>query len=243
MHIQIGPLMRRRLDATIAELSGEFRGVFSRETVARYVEESFVQLGDRPTIGPNFLPLIIERFTRERLSSVAQSWGKVHKALPEVLFVCERNAGRSQIAAALADRLSHGWVAVRSAGSLPDERIDPVVVEAVDAIGVDAVYCGGDLVGYGSHPNQVCALIEQREIPTTIYGNYDYAIGRDLADRGCAYVTQQDRELGQQSVAWTLAHTEGRRPAGGVRRARARRRRPRSGVDRACPLRRAGGRS
>ncbi len=125
-------------------------------------------------------------------------------------------------------------------GNLPALQVS---LEAVDAIGVDAVYCGGDLVGYGSHPNQVCALIEQREIPTTIYGNYDYAIGRDLADRGCAYVTQQDRELGQQSVAWTLAHTEGRRPAGGVRRARARRRRPRSGVDRACPLRRAGGRS
>jgi hypothetical protein len=137
MHIQIGPLMRRRLDATIAELSGEFRGVFSRETVARYVEESFVQLGDRPTIGPNFLPLIIERFARERLSSVAQSWGKVHKALPEVLFVCERNAGRSQMAAALADRLSHGWVAVRSAGSRPDEQIDPVVVEAMGELGVD----------------------------------------------------------------------------------------------------------
>jgi predicted phosphodiesterase len=55
----------------------------------------------------------------------------------------------------------------------------------------------------------VCALIEEREIPT-IYGKYDYAIGRDLDDRGCAYVTQHDRELGQRSVAWTLAHTDER---------------------------------
>jgi putative phosphoesterase len=78
---------------------------------------------------------------------------------------------------------------------------------ASDAIGVDATYCGGDLVGYGPHPNQVCRLIGDRGIPT-IYGNYDYAIARDLDDCGCAYVTQHDRELGQQSVAWTLAHTD-----------------------------------
>jgi putative phosphoesterase len=78
---------------------------------------------------------------------------------------------------------------------------------AIDAIGVDAIYCGGDLVGYGPHPNEVCRLILQREIPT-IYGNYDYAIGRELDDCGCAYVTTHDRALGQQSVAWTLAHTD-----------------------------------
>ena len=78
---------------------------------------------------------------------------------------------------------------------------------AIDTIGVDATYCGGDLVGYGPHSNQVCQLIEDRGIPT-IYGNYDYAIARDLDDCRCAYVTQHDRELGQQSVAWTLAHTD-----------------------------------
>jgi predicted phosphodiesterase len=55
----------------------------------------------------------------------------------------------------------------------------------------------------------VCRLIEERDIPT-IYGNYDYAIARDLDDCGCAYVTQHDRELGQRSVAWTLAHTDRR---------------------------------
>ncbi len=80
-------------------------------------------------------------------------------------------------------------------------------LDAIDAIGVDALYCGGDLVGYGPHPNEVCALIEERAIQT-IYGNYDYAIGRDLDDCGCAYVTDHDRELGRQSVAWTLAHTD-----------------------------------
>ena len=76
----------------------------------------------------------------------------------------------------------------------------------IDELDVDGLYCGGDLVGYGPHPDAVCALIAEREIPT-IYGNYDYAIARDLEDCGCAYVTPHDRELGQRSVDWTLAHT------------------------------------
>lgn len=81
------------------------------------------------------------------------------------------------------------------------------VLEAIESTDVDAVYCGGDLVGYGPHPNEVCALIEERAIPT-IYGNYDYAIARDLEDCGCAYRDRHDRELGQLSVEWTLAHTD-----------------------------------
>ena len=48
----------------------------------------------------------------------------------------------------------------------------------IDELGISEIYCGGDLVGYGPHPNEVCALIAEREIPT-IYGNYDYAIARD----------------------------------------------------------------
>jgi putative phosphoesterase len=80
-------------------------------------------------------------------------------------------------------------------------------LQRIDELEIPTVYCGGDLVGYGPHPNHVCALIEERGIPT-IYGNYDYAIARDLEDCGCAYVTPHDREIGQRSVDWTLAHTD-----------------------------------
>ena len=79
----------------------------------------------------------------------------------------------------------------------------------IDELGIEQIYCGGDLVGYGPWPNEVCELIQEREIPT-IYGNYDYAIARDLEDCGCAYITKEDRELGQRSVAWTLVHTDRR---------------------------------
>ena len=79
----------------------------------------------------------------------------------------------------------------------------------IDELGIDEIYCGGDLVGYGPHPNEVVALIAERAIPT-IYGNYDYAIARDLHDCSCAYITPHDREIGQQSVEWTLQHTDQR---------------------------------
>ena len=76
----------------------------------------------------------------------------------------------------------------------------------IEELEIERIYCGGDLVGYGPHPDEVCALIERRGIPA-IYGNYDYAIARDLDDCGCAYVDPRDRELGQRSVEWTLEHT------------------------------------
>ena len=57
--------------------------------------------------------------------------------VPEVLFVCVHNAGRSQMAAGLLDRLAEGRVHVRTAGSDPADRINPVVVEAMDEVGVD----------------------------------------------------------------------------------------------------------
>ena len=137
MSTKLSPLLRACLETTAAHLSDEFHGVFSPETVRRYVEASYAELGDRPTVGPNFLPVIVERFAREQLWAVAQATGVVEKPLPEVLFVCERNAGRSQMAACLAHYLSKGWIAVRSAGSHPDEQIDPTVVAAMEEIGLD----------------------------------------------------------------------------------------------------------
>jgi putative phosphoesterase len=79
-------------------------------------------------------------------------------------------------------------------------------LQRIDDLGIEPVYCGGDLVGYGPWPNEVCALIQERDIPT-IYGNYDYAIGRDEEDCMCAYPSKHDRDLGQLSVYWTLEHT------------------------------------
>jgi putative phosphoesterase len=115
------------------------------------------------------------------------------------------------VGGSLGGRATQDHVVMRRVAVITDIHANlPALVaglQAINAIGVDAVYCGGDLVGYGPHPIGVCRLIEERRIPT-IYGNCDYAIGRDLEDCGCAYVSQHDRELDQLSVAWTLAHTD-----------------------------------
>jgi arsenate reductase len=57
--------------------------------------------------------------------------------VPEVLFVCVHNAGRSQMAAALLDHYAEGRLSVRSAGSDPADRVNPRVVTAMEEIGLD----------------------------------------------------------------------------------------------------------
>ncbi|RIK07997.1 MAG: hypothetical protein DCC49_09405 [Acidobacteria bacterium] len=57
--------------------------------------------------------------------------------IPEVLFVCVHNAGRSQMAAALLAEKGDGRVVVRSAGTAPADEINPAVVEAMAEIGID----------------------------------------------------------------------------------------------------------
>jgi arsenate reductase (thioredoxin) len=59
------------------------------------------------------------------------------QSLPEILFLCVHNAGRSQMAAAFADDIGRGRVVVNSAGSAPGERLNPVVVEAMREVGLD----------------------------------------------------------------------------------------------------------
>lgn len=68
------------------------------------------------------------------------------------------------------------------------------------------LYCLGDLVGYGTFPNEVIAAIRERGIPT-IMGNYDQGVGHSSDDCGCAYKTEEERALGNQSIAWSNAHT------------------------------------
>jgi len=67
----------------------------------------------------------------------ASSEGSIQKEVPEVLFVCVHNAGRSQMAAGLLDKRGAGRIRVRSAGSTPAAELNPRVVEAMQEIGID----------------------------------------------------------------------------------------------------------
>jgi arsenate reductase (thioredoxin) len=131
----LDPITRNQIRHAAEELHEEFAGIFSSETIARYIEESSDLLsGARIS---TYVPLLVYRFARERLQALAQAQGDIVKAQPEVLFVCVHNAGRSQMAAGLVSLRSHGRIHVRSAGSDPAESINPAVVEAMNEIGVD----------------------------------------------------------------------------------------------------------
>jgi len=124
------------LSRAAQELSGRFSGVFSPETVERYVFESYTALRRTAKV-TNHLPALARGFATERLTALAQAKGAIVKDVPEVLFVCVHNAGRSQMAAALLAHHAAGRVHVRSAGSAPVDTISPVVVHAMAEIGLD----------------------------------------------------------------------------------------------------------
>jgi protein-tyrosine-phosphatase len=131
----LDPVTQHHVDRAAAALASEFRGVFSEETIARYIAESLDLLGDSQI--NVYVPVLAHRFARERLRALAQAEGSLVKEQPEVLLVCVHNAGRSQMAAGLVALRSEGRVHVRSAGSAPGEEINPTVVDAMAEVGVD----------------------------------------------------------------------------------------------------------
>lgn len=119
-----------------SDLSDRFAGVFGAETVERYVLESYTGLLRTSKVKTHLASQTV-RFATDRLTALAQAKGAIESSVPEVLFVCEQNAGRSQMAAVLTNFLGEGRVHVRSAGSSPSERLNPAVVEVMAELGLD----------------------------------------------------------------------------------------------------------
>ncbi len=131
----LDPVTRHHVQQAAEALKDEFAGIFSVETIERYIADSLDLLGNsRITV---FVPVLAHRFARERLLALAQAQDLVPVDQPEVLFVCVHNAGRSQMAAGLLKLRSGGRIHVRSAGSAPGEEINPAAIEAMREIGVD----------------------------------------------------------------------------------------------------------
>jgi arsenate reductase (thioredoxin) len=128
-------IVNARIDEAVDRLTAEFKGTFSQETISKCAFESLQAFEQARLV--EFIPLLTYRFTRERLMALAQVEGLVTKEMPEVLFVCVHNAGRSQMAAALTAALSDNRVHVRSAGSAPADQINPAVIEVMNELGLD----------------------------------------------------------------------------------------------------------
>jgi protein-tyrosine-phosphatase len=131
----LDPATQNHIRQAADSLAGEFAGVYSKETIERYIAGSLELLGDARINA--FVPVLAHRFARERLKALGQAEGRIVKEVPEVLFVCVQNAGRSQMAAGLMSLRAAGKVHVRSAGSDPGEEINPAVVESMAELGVD----------------------------------------------------------------------------------------------------------
>ena len=133
--LSVDLVTRGHLEKGLDALCAEFSGVFANETIERYMAESLDELG--PARIKNFVPLFVHRFARERLRALGQADALITKEVPEVLFVCVHNAGRSQMAAGLLNKLAGGRVHVRTAGSAPAGEINAAAVEAMAEVGVD----------------------------------------------------------------------------------------------------------
>ncbi|WP_234356355.1 three-helix bundle dimerization domain-containing protein [Blastococcus sp. Marseille-P5729] len=119
-----------RYQKLIEDLADRYEGVFTEPEVRSAVREAHSGLLPGCTVA-QFLPVLVGRYAGEILSARAQAEGKEHQPFPQLLFVCVQNAGRSQIAAAMAKHLSGGKVNVRSAGSNPTGEVNPMAVQVL----------------------------------------------------------------------------------------------------------------
>jgi protein-tyrosine-phosphatase len=123
-----------RLAATT--LHTEFGEFFSTETIELFLETSYDQFADRAKF-TNFLPLMAERFARQRLRALARVEGKGSDGTPIVLFLCVHNAGRSQMALGWFNHLARDRAVAWSGGSEPGSEINPAAVAAMAEVGID----------------------------------------------------------------------------------------------------------
>lgn len=130
------PLELRPLIRSVAErLGSEFDGVFAKETIQRFMADSYEALSGARVKG--FIPLFVERFTRQRLRALGRMEGTIATDTPMVVFLCVHNAGRSQMAAGWMQHLGGDVVEIFSGGSDPTSQVNPAAVTAMSEVGID----------------------------------------------------------------------------------------------------------
>jgi protein-tyrosine-phosphatase len=122
---------------TAAErLAAEFEGIYGSETIERFLTTSYDQFASRSTVA-TFLPLMAERFARQRLYALTKVDGRHGDGKPVVLFLCVHNAGRSQMALGFFQHLASDRAIAWSGGSDPGIAINPTAVAAMAERGID----------------------------------------------------------------------------------------------------------
>ncbi|HYO38964.1 MAG TPA: arsenate reductase ArsC [Nocardioidaceae bacterium] len=124
------------LTSAATRLARAFEGVFSAETIERFLHTSYDQFASRATV-TSFLPLLAERFAEQRLKALAKVEGLTSDGRPVVLFLCTHNAGRSQMAMGFFERYAGDAAIAWSGGSEPGHEINPAAVAAMAERGID----------------------------------------------------------------------------------------------------------
>ena len=124
--LQIQMAARRRED--------EFAGTFSGDAIEWYMTDSQTKAEARARFA-TWLPVLIERFTRDRLKALTRLEARPER--PAVLFLCVHNAGRSQMASGWQRHLAGDTVDVFSGGSDPAVGINTTAVAAMAEVGID----------------------------------------------------------------------------------------------------------
>ncbi|CAA0078469.1 Arsenate-mycothiol transferase ArsC1 [Mycolicibacterium vanbaalenii] len=124
------------MKSAATQLEKEFDGIYGVETIERFLHSSYDQFAGRASV-PNFLPLLAERFARQRLRALAKVEGKHHDGKPTVLFLCTHNAGRSQMAMGFFTQMAGDAAVAWSGGSEPGNEVNPAAVAAMAERGID----------------------------------------------------------------------------------------------------------
>ena len=132
----LGLEQRMALRNAASRLQKQCDGVFSTETIERFLYSSYNEFASRSTV-LTWLPLLAEKFARQRLQALAKVEGKSDDARPTVLFLCVHNAGRSQMAMGWLKALAGDRAVAWSGGSEPSSQINPAAVEAMAEVGID----------------------------------------------------------------------------------------------------------
>jgi protein-tyrosine-phosphatase len=117
-------------------LHSEFADTFDLETIEWFLYSSYDQLAASATV-QDFLALLAERFARQRLRALAKVEGKSTEGKQVVLFLCNHNAGRSQMAMGFFTRLAGKTAVAWSGGSEPKGEINPAVIAVMAERGID----------------------------------------------------------------------------------------------------------
>jgi arsenate reductase len=128
--------VRAALRSAARRLRTEFEGTFSVETIELFLDTSFDQFAGKATV-TTFLPLLAERFARQRLNALAKVEGKSDDGRPVALFLCVHNAGRSQMALGWFTHLAGDRAVAWSGGSEPGSQVNPSAVAAMAEVGID----------------------------------------------------------------------------------------------------------